>query len=283
MRRNGNNMGDIYMEEEDKYIQKKNAHELTNRDVQKAYGENCIDEIILFQYNDFDKYCDGITQIYYTELIAFTQSRIIKYELSRDYYAAGNSEILKAVLDKTYKDEMRLGIPSVKRSEIIDWTDGKNLQIERDIGNGRTFGFKVQGIYFRCANNLFTYERLKDEISRLFSKCLRDYVVAGIIKETGQANIDTKMLTEINDEIIKNVFREDKTGNLIIKIDNLNIIKSQVVDNKRITIDNSVLLRTNICGEDKKPFNACPYCGESIDLLKTPKFCPYCKEKLTKD
>ena len=27
-------------------------------------------------------------------------------------------------------------------------------------------------------------------------------------------------------------------------------------------------------------FNACPYCGQELKLSKTPKFCPYCKERL---
>ena len=27
-------------------------------------------------------------------------------------------------------------------------------------------------------------------------------------------------------------------------------------------------------------FNICPYCGKDLNLPKTPKFCPYCKEKL---
>jgi len=32
--------------------------------------------------------------------------------------------------------------------------------------------------------------------------------------------------------------------------------------------------------EQKKGFNICPYCGKELNLPKTPKFCPYCKEKL---
>jgi len=33
-------------------------------------------------------------------------------------------------------------------------------------------------------------------------------------------------------------------------------------------------------GSAEKPFTKCPYCGEELNLPKTPKFCPYCGEQL---
>jgi membrane protease subunit (stomatin/prohibitin family) len=30
-----------------------------------------------------------------------------------------------------------------------------------------------------------------------------------------------------------------------------------------------------------KAFSKCPYCGEALNLPKTPKFCPYCAEQLS--
>jgi len=32
--------------------------------------------------------------------------------------------------------------------------------------------------------------------------------------------------------------------------------------------------------KERGGFNICPYCGEELNLPKTPKFCPYCKERL---
>jgi len=29
-------------------------------------------------------------------------------------------------------------------------------------------------------------------------------------------------------------------------------------------------------GSAETPFSKCPYCGEALNLAKTPKFCPYC-------
>ena len=33
-------------------------------------------------------------------------------------------------------------------------------------------------------------------------------------------------------------------------------------------------------GLAEKPFSECPYCGEALNLAKTPKFCPYCGGEL---
>ena len=33
-------------------------------------------------------------------------------------------------------------------------------------------------------------------------------------------------------------------------------------------------------GSTEKPFSKCPYCGEVLNLRKTPKFCPYCGKQL---
>jgi len=45
------------------------------------------------------------------------------------------------------------------------------------------------------------------------------------------------------------------------------------------TIKDSVLYRSSV--GKKKSFSICPYCGEDLNLSKTPNFCPYCKEKLS--
>ena len=36
----------------------------------------------------------------------------------------------------------------------------------------------------------------------------------------------------------------------------------------------------NASDTPKKMFNICPYCGEELNLPKSPKFCPYCTEAL---
>jgi hypothetical protein len=45
-------------------------------------------------------------------------------------------------------------------------------------------------------------------------------------------------------------------------------------------VKDSVISRSSI--GTGRPFTICPYCGEALDLPKTPKYCPYCKEQLAK-
>lgn len=64
-------------------------------------------------------------------------------------------------------------------------------------------------------------------------------------------------------------------------------IKGDKVDRKlgdgAVDMKDAVVHRSNISAEKtqkSKPFNVCPYCGESLELKKTPRFCPYCAEEL---
>ena len=52
-------------------------------------------------------------------------------------------------------------------------------------------------------------------------------------------------------------------------------------DDRSIEIKDSVLVRSNL-NSTAETFKNCPYCGKDFDLPKTPKFCPYCKERLVK-
>ena len=52
--------------------------------------------------------------------------------------------------------------------------------------------------------------------------------------------------------------------------------KSTIVDNRE-----GVMQRSNIGNSSEKSFSKCPYCGESLNLPKTPKFCPHCGEQMT--
>jgi len=45
------------------------------------------------------------------------------------------------------------------------------------------------------------------------------------------------------------------------------------------TIKDSVLNRSTI-GKNKTSFNICPYCGKELNLIKKPKYCPFCTEQL---
>jgi len=76
-------------------------------------------------------------------------------------------------------------------------------------------------------------------------------------------NISSRITTEIKDE---------KIGSI-----------GEVLGEGATKISDSVVQRSEIGkGERKeeKAFSKCPYCGETLDLPKTPKFCPHCGEQL---
>ncbi|MEA3283121.1 MAG: hypothetical protein U9Q68_11340 [Euryarchaeota archaeon] len=49
-----------------------------------------------------------------------------------------------------------------------------------------------------------------------------------------------------------------------------------IVGGTKITGDVVATRSTIGGGGGEKPFSNCPYCSEALNLLKTPKFCPYC-------
>ena len=67
------------------------------------------------------------------------------------------------------------------------------------------------------------------------------------------------------------------TGSVKISGSQLTINSSKTnVDNRE-----GVMQRSNIGISSDKPFSKCPYCGEGLNLPKTPKFCPHCGETIT--
>lgn len=58
------------------------------------------------------------------------------------------------------------------------------------------------------------------------------------------------------------------------------VVGGDIVGGTKITGD-VVATRSPIGGGGgEKPFSNCPHCGEALNLLKTPKFCPYCRGQM---
>ena len=55
------------------------------------------------------------------------------------------------------------------------------------------------------------------------------------------------------------------------------------INSSKTNVDNrnGVIQRSNIGNSSNKSFSKCPYCGEGLNLPKTPKFCPHCGEQMT--
>jgi hypothetical protein len=61
------------------------------------------------------------------------------------------------------------------------------------------------------------------------------------------------------------------------------IVGGDKVEAGAAKISDSVVQRSEIgkgAKGEEKPFTRCPYCGEALNLPKTPKFCPHCGEPL---
>jgi hypothetical protein len=74
-----------------------------------------------------------------------------------------------------------------------------------------------------------------------------------------------------------------------------NVVAGQAQSGGTVNVQDSVVMRSQLGGTQDvqtdvalkkksappaKTFAACPYCGEKLNLPKTPKFCPYCAEQL---
>jgi len=90
---------------------------------------------------------------------------------------------------------------------------------------------------------------------------------------------------EINDVAYISVAKESETVSVQPKsIFNIGSIGEILGEGATKIGEGALVQRSKIGkGEEKeeKAFTKCPYCGEELNLPKTPKFCPYCGEQLS--
>lgn len=77
------------------------------------------------------------------------------------------------------------------------------------------------------------------------------------------------------------VIAGDARSGSTINVDNSVVMRSDLGGTQQVQTDAS-LRGTSVEGTAQKAFSACPYCGEKLNLPKTPKFCPYCSEQLVR-
>lgn len=84
---------------------------------------------------------------------------------------------------------------------------------------------------------------------------------------------------EINDVVYINVAKEDETISVqpqsIFNIGNI----GEILGAGAIKTGDVGMVKGGI-GSTEGRFSKCPYCGETLNLPKTPKYCPYCGEQL---
>jgi hypothetical protein len=115
-----------------------------------------------------------------------------------------------------------------------------------------------------------------------------DFIKPG---ENKSLNISIKPLESGQVPIVMECKYQDEEGNeksetvqslLQVKSANQNKLSNspEIIGNSGIKVTNSAAAKTDAGQQENPPFKTCPYCGATLKLPKTPKFCPYCSEKL---
>ena len=109
-----------------------------------------------------------------------------------------------------------------------------------------------------------------------------------ILEKSGDFDKDIiqSMIDELEGKSNKRIYAPNNTGVVGTTYGNANGSGTQInySDNSKSTVvDNreGIMQRSNIGNSSNKPFSKCPYCGEGLNLPKTPKFCPHCGEQMT--
>lgn len=134
---------------------------------------------------------------------------------------------------------------------------------------------EIKNVVKWCVEKINETENISD-VARL--------LVPLVYIDTGQATKKTTL--HASNPVI---FRETKVsiGTQVLG-DNItasgDLVSGDKVDRKlgngAIDMKDAVVHRSTVNANKPKPFNVCPYCGETLNLKKTPRFCPYCGEGL---
>ena len=137
-------------------------------------------------------------------------------------------------------------------------------------------------------NDIEDEEQKKIASQQLMKKFEQQSKTSGIYAPNNSGNIASNGSINVTGiGHIINGSRIDKVGDISVKGSNITGIRNTQImysDNSKSTVvDNrdGIMQRSNIGNSSNKPFSKCPYCGEGLNLPKTPKFCPHCGEQMT--
>jgi hypothetical protein len=135
---------------------------------------------------------------------------------------------------------------------------------------------------------------IRNEIDNMKEMVKDDLAILEEKKERGKL---TKMDIERADDTynkareLKSIAKESRDASIISEVTKLLetvsklrsevLVKGDYIEGGKTDMTGAVISRTKIgVKETGKVFKICPYCGEELNLPKTPKYCPYCGEKL---
>lgn len=185
-----------------------------------------------------------------------------------------------------WKKKFSMPFSRLERSASLD--DLKNPVLEHATQTYKDFNlfYHEHDLYSKKAA-LLIWNSLKEKMDNGWKRFAANLETAGRIEDAarvheyfGHFNEAGRIRQRLNTKQIG--ITEIKTGSIQIHnapIQQANIDqRDQSVTNTMV--QDSVVSRSSL--GSVKPFTICPYCGEALDLPKTPKYCPYCKEQLIK-
>lgn len=117
---------------------------------------------------------------------------------------------------------------------------------------------------FSLKKNAKSYEKVEVSPNISVSPTISASGEEAKVEFSPKINISSRITTEIKDE---------KIGSI-----------GEILGEGATKIGEGALVQRSEVGKseegEEKPFAKCPYCGEVLNLPKTPKFCPHCGEQL---
>jgi len=223
----------------------------------------------------YPKYADGLLKHRLVNGSWFNKIWVSSFSIMALYYCNADENEIKKTLSYL-KNHINQNHWKEYNDQRVTELFSSSLALESVLLIGEGYEEpEIKDVVSWCVEKINETESISD-VARLLVPLL--YI------DTGQAAKKTTLHT--SNPV---VFRETKVsiGTQVLG-DNItasgDLVSGDKVDRKlgdgAVDMKDAVVNRSTINANKTKPFNVCPYCGETLNLKKTPRFCPYCGEEL---
>jgi hypothetical protein len=196
------------------------------------------------------------------------QAKQLEEELGTAVYVSQTGSKLQEVQDRLKRAD---------KAEDVERLEAEMERMKSDIqGQSGTTGQQMQTYLAKILSEVEATKKVASE--------QRQIIVAQNVRIGDEINIKDSVVqrSQIGGGGAGGpVIAGDARSGSTINVDNSVVMRSDLGGNQQVQTDAS-LRGTSVEGTAQKAFSACPYCGEKLNLPKTPKFCPYCSEQLVR-
>jgi hypothetical protein len=194
------------------------------------------------------------------------QAQKLEEELGTAVYVSQTGSKLQDVQDRLKRAD---------KAEDVERLEAEMERMKSDIqGQSGTTGQQMQAYLSKILSEVEATKKAASE--------QRQIIVAQNVRIGDEINIKDSVVQRsqiggggAGGPVIAGEARSGSTMN----VDNSVVMHSDLGGTQQVQTD--VALKGNtVTSTAQKAFAACPYCGEKLNLPKTPKFCPYCSEQL---